>query len=84
MVVQEVHRLADDPLEEQVVRGLGNGGVESPVVVGGEKLARACCQDGQPLQVLHGGPARREPGRLDLHGAADLHELGHAVGAGAQ
>ena len=41
VVVQEVDRLLDDPLEQRVVGGLGDGRVEGHVVLGGEHLAGA-------------------------------------------
>ena len=79
MVVKQVDRLPDDPLEQGIVGGLGDGGVKGHILFGREHFARAGQKDGQPVQVFEGGPSGRQSGRLDLHGASDLHELDDAL-----
>ncbi len=71
-------------LEQGVMSGQRDGRVERHVVVGGQLLARAGSDDRQAVQVFYCRSASGQSGCLDLHRAADLHELGHPFGPGSQ
>ena len=81
VVVQQVDRLLDDALKQRIVRRLGDGQVEGHIFLGGDHVARGGEREGHAVQVLERRAAGGQSRGLDLHRAADLHELDDALGA---